>query len=476
MSIVIRVVQGGQAGPARDFDKDVVRIGRDPAGDVVLDGDAAAGVSRNHAEIRRAGAAWRIADLNSSNGTFLRGRRIQEAVLQDGDELQLAPQGPVLRVSLPTTMAGGGAGATQVAASAPGAFTVAAPQPVAPVASPASTPTDSELLPLRMGTDALASRGYLIPGLVTAGSITAFLLLLQAGNVRYSIAVLLLFFVLASTFVLYRLCGKEKPVIVLVACALAVGMFVNAAHPLVMAPIKSTVLPLIGKPVQGSRPGTVRLEEPDSVPAKFIYHFFMAALPEELEKAAPALIGLWLVVRARRKANPGQFESAMEVREPLDGILLGIAGAAGFHLLEAFEYAAEPLAKFELLQASAAQLARQLSPAALVQLGFNQGLGSMFQATFRGISGAFGHLAYSGIFGYYIGLAAIRPEHRRSLLLRGFLTAALIHAAWNSTNEVGGAIVIPPLAFAVLVTSIIKARALSPTRAQNFATTLERRG
>jgi RsiW-degrading membrane proteinase PrsW (M82 family) len=476
MSIVIRVVLGGQAGPARDFDKDVVRIGRDPAGDVVLDGDAAAGVSRNHAEIRRAGAAWRIADLNSSNGTFLRGRRIQEAVLQDGDELQLAPQGPVLRVSLPTTMAGSGAGATQVAASSPlpGAFTVAAPPPVAPVAPPAGTPTDSELLPLRMGTGALASRGYLIPGLVTAGSITAFLLLLQAGNVRNSIAVLLLFFVLASTFVLYRLCGKEKPVIVLGACALAVGMFVHAAHPLVMAPIKGTVLPLIGKPVQGSRPGTVRLEEPDSVPAKFIYHFFMAALPEELEKAAPALIGLWLVVRAHRKANPGQFESAMEVREPLDGILLGIAGAAGFHLLEAFEYAAEPIAKIEFLMANANRLG-QTSPARLLQIGFDAGLSSMFQATFRGISGAFGHLAYSGIFGYYIGLAALRPEHRRALLIRGFLTAALTHAAWNSTSDVGGAIVIPPLAFALLVTSIIKARALSPARAQNFATTLERR-
>jgi RsiW-degrading membrane proteinase PrsW (M82 family) len=474
MSIVIRVVQGGQAGPARDFDKDVVRIGRDPAGDVVLDGDAAANVSRNHAEIRRAGTAWRIADLNSSNGTFLRGRRIQEAVLQDGDELQLSPQGPVLRVSLPTTMAGAGAAATQITAGIPGPFS-AAPPPPAPAAAPAGSPTDSELLPLRMGTDPLVSRGYLIPGLVTAGSITAFLLLLQAGNVRYSIAVLLLFFVLASTWVLYRLCGKEKSIVVLAGCALAVGMFVNAAHPLVMAPIKSTVLPLIGKPVQGSRPGTIRLEEPDSVPAKFIYHFFMAALPEELEKAAPALLGLWFVVRARRKDAPGQVERGLEVREPLDGILLGIAGAAGFHLLEAFEYAAEPIARFELLQASANQLARQLPPAALVQLGFNQGLSSMFQATFRGISGAFGHLAYSGIFGYYIGLAAVRPEHRRMLLVRGFLTAALIHAAWNSTNQVGGAIVIPPLAFALLVTSIIKARALSPSRAQNFATTLGQR-
>jgi len=461
MSLVIRVVLGGEAGNARDFDKDVVRIGRDPAGDVVLDGEAAPGVSRNHAEIRRAGAAWRVADLNSSNGTFLRGRRIQEAVLQDGDELQLAPQGPLLRVSLPTTMATGGAGATQVAAPAP-------------VASAAGAPTDSELLPLRMGTDALASRGYLIPGLVTAGSITAFLLLLQAGNVRYSIAVLLLFFVLASTYVLYRLCGKEKPIIVLAGCALAVGMFVNAAHPLVMAPIKGVVLPLIGKQVPGPRPGTYRLEEPDSVPAKFIYHFFMAALPEELEKAAPALLGLWFVVRARKKAAPNQLETALAVREPLDGILLGIAGAAGFHLLEAFEYAAEPLAKFDLLVANAGRLG-QVPPGRLLQVGFDAGLSSMFQATFRGISGAFGHLAYSGIFGYYIGLAAIRPEHRRALLIRGFLTAALTHAAWNSTTEVGGAIVIPPLAFALLVTSIIKARALSPTRAQNFATTLERR-
>jgi RsiW-degrading membrane proteinase PrsW (M82 family) len=52
------------------------------------------------------------------------------------------------------------------------------------------------------------------------------------------------------------------------------------------------------------------------------------------------------------------------------------------------------------------------------------------------------------------------------------LTAILLHAAWNATAGVGGSVVLPAISFAFLVTCIIKARALSPARAQNFATVI----
>jgi hypothetical protein len=114
------------------------------------------------------------------------------------------------------------------------------------------------------------------------------------------------------------------------------------------------------------------------------------------------------------------------------------------------------------------------APAILMQRGLDVGLAAAFQVIFRGLSSAVSHLGYSGIFGYYVGLAALRPEHKWRLLLRGFLTAAIVHATWNATNEVGGGIVVPPLAFALLITSIIKARSMSPGRDANFATTLGR--
>jgi RsiW-degrading membrane proteinase PrsW (M82 family) len=72
------------------------------------------------------------------------------------------------------------------------------------------------------------------------------------------------------------------------------------------------------------------------------------------------------------------------------------------------------------------------------------------------------HLGSRGIFGYYLGLAALRPEHKWRLNLRGFLTACIVHATWNATNDVGGGIIVPPLALALLITSIIKARSMSP--------------
>jgi RsiW-degrading membrane proteinase PrsW (M82 family) len=261
-----------------------------------------------------------------------------------------------------------------------------------------------------------------------------------------------------------------------------VAVLVSAGHDVVMAPIKATVLPYIAKQVPvPNQPSTVRLVEPDSVPGKFVYHFFMAALPEELEKITPALIGLYFVLRSRARGRATPLEEQFGVREPLDGIMLGIAGAAGFHFVEAVMYSQEPLAKFAYLQENAVQLFNQLvqkhgnsAPAILMQRGLDAGLAAAFQVIFRGLSSAVSHLGYSGIFGYYVGLAALRPEHKWRLLLRGFLTAAIVHATWNATNDVGGGIIVPPLAFALLITSIIKARSMSPGRDANFATTLGR--
>jgi RsiW-degrading membrane proteinase PrsW (M82 family) len=506
--IGLRIVQGDQVGPPRDFDRDVVRIGRDPSNDVVL--TDAAGVSRHHAELRYAGGEWRVVDLQSSNGTYVGGRRVTDARLRDGDEVQFAPQGPRLRVSLPTTLGDASASARPAVGEFPptsvGRPTAprpeaarpepahpapvraepprSAPRPDPPPATPPTDPSESELLPLRMGLDPVSSRGYLVPGLITVGTISALLWTFQSGEVTYSLMITMLFFVTASASVLYMLCGKSKPPGPLVAAGILVAVLVSAGHDVVMAPIKATVLPYIAKQVPvPNQPNTVRLVEPDSVPGKFVYHFFRAALPEELEKITPALIGLYIVLRSRARGRASPLEEQFGVREPLDGIMLGIAGAAGFHFVEAVTYSQEPLAKFAFLQDNAVPLFNQLvqkhgnsAPAILMQRGLDAGLAAAFQVIFRGLSGAVSHLGYSGIFGYYVGLAALRPEHKWRLLLRGFLTAAIVHATWNATSEVGGGIVVPPLAFALLITSIIKARSMSPGRDTNFATALGRRG
>jgi RsiW-degrading membrane proteinase PrsW (M82 family) len=406
-----------------------------------------------------------VVDGSSTHGTYLRGQRVTDAVLRDGDEIQLAPDGPRLVVSLPS--------AGDTSARSPETTSRAERQ----------GPSESELLPLRMGSAPIAARGYLVPGLLTAGTLSAVLWAFSSNDLKLGLSIIFFFFTAASTYVLYMLCGKPKSPWPLLVAALAVGLLVQGAHDVVTAPIRAVVLPYIAKQVPGSQPGTVRLVEPDHVPGRFLYHVFMAALPEESEKILPALFGLYLAARVRRRGSASPLESEARVLEPLDGILLGVAGAAGFNFVEALTYAQKPLAQLaELKQLAAPQLAKliqevglQNAAAALLQTGFNRGIEVLFQVFLRGVGDVFGHQAYSGIFGYYVGLSALRPRHTRALILRGLLTAILLHAAWNATADAGGSVVLPAVSFAFLVTCIIKARALSPARADNFATVIASR-
>jgi predicted component of type VI protein secretion system len=55
-------------------------------------------VSRKHCRILRDGDSLKLEDLGSSNGTFLNGQRVQEAILSPGDTLQVGPVVFVLQI------------------------------------------------------------------------------------------------------------------------------------------------------------------------------------------------------------------------------------------------------------------------------------------------------------------------------------------------------------------------------------------
>jgi hypothetical protein len=63
-----------------------VVIGRSRECDVTLDD---ANVSRRHAELRREGGGWVVADLGSTNGVKVNGHRVSSQPLQPGDEITL---------------------------------------------------------------------------------------------------------------------------------------------------------------------------------------------------------------------------------------------------------------------------------------------------------------------------------------------------------------------------------------------------
>ncbi len=62
------------------------RIGRSDENDIVLNDPS---ISRTHAAVEISGGGAMLRDLDSTNGTFLNGRRIRAEALRDGDELQL---------------------------------------------------------------------------------------------------------------------------------------------------------------------------------------------------------------------------------------------------------------------------------------------------------------------------------------------------------------------------------------------------
>jgi Protein of unknown function (DUF3662)/FHA domain len=73
------------ASPVR-LGPDPLLIGRDPQNDIVLDDRR---VSRKHAEIRLRLGRYTLYDLQSTNGTYVNGRRVAEKVLDDGDQISV---------------------------------------------------------------------------------------------------------------------------------------------------------------------------------------------------------------------------------------------------------------------------------------------------------------------------------------------------------------------------------------------------
>lgn len=327
-------------------------------------------------------------------------------------------------------------------------------------------PTRSQLVPVITKWPELTRKSQLVPMIVTL----LFVLLMYAfakdnrpipyfaaRGVMTSnfIIIITVYLNLASFYFIYRLAGKEKSWLVLVGVALFTGLFMTT-------PIFDFALILFHRFLAGG--------EPNANQAFFtrLYKFFVAAgLFEELTKALPVFL-LWSLgprMTARQRERYG-------VEEPLDGILLGVASAAGFAIFETLGlYVTNAIVRRWVHYAaalSAMHLIPPMSAKGAVSL-MSQVIGcapGVQLAIPRSLDQAFGHMAYAGYFGYFIGLAAMKPEKRWPILAIGLSSAALLHGLWDAAPEDITMLIalIGVFSYAVLAAAILKAREISPRK------------
>ncbi len=80
------VIRGNDQGARFELDADIITLGRDSSNTVQLHDTE---ISRRHAEFRREGTTGTLVDLSSSNGTYVNGRKVPQALLASGDQVQL---------------------------------------------------------------------------------------------------------------------------------------------------------------------------------------------------------------------------------------------------------------------------------------------------------------------------------------------------------------------------------------------------
>jgi len=391
-----------------------VTLGRDPSCDIVIDMKLYGSVSRRHAEIRPIHSesklsGWEVCDLDSANGTFVNNRRLDGChQLQHGDRLRLTANAPQFVFELESNNVSdyGLRPRSQI-----------------------TSMTLTKLLPIFATGNQLWQQAYLLPGMITVFFVVmmfAFLGQPQLFNLTISG-----YISLAAYYFVYRLCGKKKPWWIILGAALFTAIILRS-------PILQIFIWFFYKVLPGTAPtGQVNFV------SVLIAMFFGAGLMEELLKALP-VFGLWLIGWRSGRT----WRSRVGISEPLDGILIGAASAVGFTLTETLGLYVPNIIQNVANQAGNAGAAELTG----LQLLIPRVLGSVA-----------GHMAYSGYFGYFIGLSILKPSRRWLILAIGYFSSAMLHALWNTSALVSFWLlaIVGAVSYAFLVAAILKAHSFS---------------
>ena len=190
--------------------------------------------------------------------------------------------------------------------------------------------------------------------------------------------------------------------------------------------------------------------------------WYFVGLCEEGFKALPlfALIVLSAGLAFFARRAPARLDAVLAglakrvgISGPLNGIILGVASGTGFFLDETLE-----------------QYVPQMMSSA--KDSGSQAFAGLVDLLARGLPTLTGHCAYSGLFGYFIGLSVLRPKQAIYLLPIGYLSAAALHGAWDAADTVtqnglmvlGLYLFLALLSYALLGGAMFKAREIPLAR------------
>ena len=392
-------------------------LGRDPSCDIAIDINIYTSVSRRHAEIRPVFSlgklvGWEICDLNSANGTYVNEQQLLgNQKLQHGDRIQLASS-PQFVFELPSHLAN----------SLENDFNQRPRSQITNL-------TLTKLIPIFATGNDLWKQAYLLPGIATVGFVV--IMFASLGQPQIFNLAVSAYISLAAYYSVYQLCGKPKPWWIIFGSALMTALI-----------LRSPLLQIFFWFFYQVLPGTMPTQQLNFTNV-FVAMFFGAGLMEEMLKALPIFL-LWLVGLRMSKKWRSQFG----ISEPLDGILIGAASAIGFTLTETLG-----LYVPNIIQGVASQGGN-------LEMGELTGLQLLIPRVLGSVAG---HMAYSGYFGYFIGLSNLKPSLRWQILTVGYLSSAFLHALWNTSALVSFWLLalVGGISYAFLVAAILKAKSYS---------------
>lgn len=162
-----------------------------------------------------------------------------------------------------------------------------------------------------------------------------------------------------------------------------------------------------------------------------------------------ALIGVILHRRHRDPhAKPSKLHELFRLRDPLDGMMIGVASGLTFTLLENMGQYIPQAGKTVQQQGGAHD---------------SQVLSELLLLIPRSLDSIIAHFAWAGISGYFIGLVVLRPKGWPILLAIGWLVPAFLHGAFDgllTSNLDWWVLPLDLVSFILFLACLLKARQL----------------